>query len=113
MSGNFDVTVVKRNGRATVCVSGEVDLTVREQLLEALAGAEESGDHVWVDLGDVTFIDSSGIHALVRGHLDTPDASMRIVCVSDAVRRVFELSGLAEFLPVTDAAWPNPTEDFT
>ncbi|MGV6851715.1 MAG: STAS domain-containing protein [bacterium] len=54
-------------GKATVKVSGEVDLSwsvdVRDMIIKAL----NMQDSVEVDLSAVTYIDSSGIAALVEG----------------------------------------------
>ena len=48
-----------------------------------------------VDLSGVTFIDSTGLHALIRLHDSLPE--MRIIAVSDAVQRLLDLTDTAEY----------------
>jgi hypothetical protein len=53
MSAGCVVTVVSRNGRAIVSVGGEVDLTARERIHNALGRAQEGSTDVIVDLSQV------------------------------------------------------------
>ncbi len=91
-----DVAVENHGGYVLVRLSGEVDLswsqTVRRAVLDALAG----GAPVGVDLANVTYIDSSGIAALVEGFQTARSRGGRfaLVAVSDAVRAVLELARL-------------------
>ena len=50
-----------------VTVAGEVDIATAPQLAETLADAANGGT-VRVDISGVTFLDSSGLHALVAAH---------------------------------------------
>lgn len=91
-------TVVRedRDGYVLIRLSGEVDLSwsaeVRRAVLDALVG----GHPVGIDLSAVSYIDSSGIAALVEGfqHARTHSGRFVLVAVSDAVRAVLELSRL-------------------
>jgi len=84
------------DGYALVRLSGEVDLSwsqaVRRAVLDALAGHAAVG----VDLSAVSYIDSSGIAALVEGFQQARAHGGRfvLVAVSDAVRAVLELARL-------------------
>ena len=62
----FGVTV----SDGTIRVLGDVDMSVSEQLLETLRACAEHQEHatIVVDLGEVTFMDSAGISALIRSH---------------------------------------------
>lgn len=77
-------------------VAGEVDLAtvgeLEQVVTEALAG--QAGP-VAVDLRAVTFIDSTGLQALVRLD-DLARAGRRSLAIEEgpAVRRLFELTGL-------------------
>lgn len=53
---------------------------------------------VVLDLGEVTFIDSSGVAILVR--LANHFASVRVGRVSPVVRRIIEVLGLADSFPL-------------
>jgi anti-sigma B factor antagonist len=82
-----------------VAVSGEVDLSVVPELELALETAiiESEGTFV-LDLCELEFIDSTGLHVLmrVRGLLGREDRALAVICPHGAVRRVFELSGFSE-----------------
>ena len=79
---------------------GEIDVDVsdalREQVLQAVR--EAAGRPVAIDMADVTFIDSSGLSALLsglrlaRGH----GGSVRLTNVGPQIRRIFDVTGLDE-----------------
>ena len=82
-----------------VVVKGEVDIADARALDEALQKAIISSVGAFViDLSDLEFIDSSGLHVLhrARGLLGREDRQLAVVCPHGPVRRVFELSGLSE-----------------
>lgn len=93
-------------GRAPgVVVRGEVDLatvTVLEEVLEA--GIRESEGAFILDLSEVEFIDSSGLHALLRarGLLGREDRSLALVCPAGAARRALEVSGIGDLFVIYD-----------
>jgi anti-anti-sigma factor len=58
------------------------------------------GSPIVVDLTPLEFIDSSGIHALVRPRSDT--ARIELVCPPGNVRRVLEVTKLERVLQVYD-----------
>ena len=73
-----------------VRVAGEIDMSNSARLL---AAALKIDGQVLVDLEDVTFMDSSGLHALLRLLAARP--MMRIVGVSPQVDRVLALTNTA------------------
>jgi anti-sigma B factor antagonist len=81
-----------------VAVAGEVDMVTAPQLLDCLLSL--TGRSITVDLTGVTFLDSSGVAALVSGYNGARviDRTFRVVNANDAVRRVLELCGLEEYL---------------
>ncbi len=98
MSGVFDVKTVNRNGRAIVFMSGEIDLAAKEQIGDALSAARQGSADVVVDLSELTFIDSTGINALVSEVLKVREGRFQIVGVPARIRRVFEITGVADLL---------------
>ena len=90
---------------ATVALHGEVDVLtvdqVRVALTDAIAGGPRS---IVVDLADLTFIDSTGLGALVFGFQRARDAGIafRLTRASRGVRQVLVLSGLLEVVELTD-----------
>jgi anti-anti-sigma factor len=75
-------------------IVGDLDMASAPHLRAALAGCD--GQAVAVDLAGVTFIDSSGIHALERARRE--HRNLRIENPTDAVRRVFEIAGVTALL---------------
>ena len=87
-------------GRAPgVAVRGEVDLATVTVLEEALdAAIRESEGAFILDLSAVDFIDSSGLHALLRarGLLGREDRSLGVICPPGPALRALEVSGIAD-----------------
>ncbi|MCX4473860.1 STAS domain-containing protein [Micromonospora sp. NBC_01655] len=75
-----------------VVVSGEVDMATADTMLQSVL--REPAGRVTLDLRAVTFFDSVAIHAVVQLSRRYPDALT--VLPSRQVRRVLEISGLAE-----------------
>jgi anti-sigma B factor antagonist len=96
------VTVTESSPASTVVtVSGELAGSGSERLLVRLDRLLDQGHrHVVLDLSGVTFCDSSGVSALVRGHARASAAAgrLRLSAASPQVSRVLELSGLARML---------------
>ena len=100
------VTTLAHDARTTtVALHGEIDVLTVDQVRVALAGALAAGpEHLVVDLADLTFIDSTGLGALIAGFQRARDAgvSFRLTHASPAVRQILMLSGLLEVVPLTD-----------
>ena len=94
---SFEVETEERSGDLVVRLIGEFDILAFDEVDALLAAAQSDGyGSVIVDLRGLTFIDSSGIRALVRAHKRTQDSEtdLRLIRGSDAVHRVFEVAGL-------------------
>lgn len=99
-------SVAEKLGEWTlVRVRGEVDLSwsqsLRKNILDALAGAKAVG----VELSQVTYIDSSGIAALVEGFQTARGKSQRFVLLaaSAPVKSVLQLARLDRVFPMADS----------
>jgi anti-anti-sigma factor len=94
-------------GSQLVEPAGELDLASAPELTAAFDLALAAGQRrLIVDLSEVSFIDSSGLHALIkaRKRLDAVGGGLFVTICPDAhARRVFEVSGLVEFLNVTSS----------
>lgn len=82
------------DGRVFV-LSGELDMAVADQVAEATAGLTAGGDVVF-ELTDLTFIDSSGLRAVLQVAERIPDGKLVLRAPTDAVRRVLDIVGLTE-----------------
>ena len=84
-----------------VKVVGEVDLASAEQVREtgrAAVDAARSGGQIAVDLREVTFLDSTGVGALVDIANAAAAEEVRVVLRSapERVRRILEITGLLD-----------------
>ncbi|MBA8888491.1 anti-sigma B factor antagonist [Dokdonella fugitiva] len=90
------VAAERGDGYVLVRLSGEVDLSWSQEVRRAVLDALAAGTPVGVELSAVSYIDSSGIAALVEGFQQARQNGGRfaLVAVSDAVRAVLELARL-------------------
>jgi anti-sigma B factor antagonist len=90
------VVAERGDGYVLVRLSGEVDLSWSQEVRRAVLDALAAGTPVGVELSAVSYIDSSGIAALVEGFQQARQKGGRfaLVAVSDAVRAVLELARL-------------------
>ncbi|MGA5301033.1 STAS domain-containing protein [Nucisporomicrobium flavum] len=79
---------------ACLCCAGEIDQATAPVFADALADAVPGRSRVEVDLTKVTFLDSSGINALVQHR--RPSCALVVVNVPPHIRRVFDITGLSE-----------------
>lgn len=82
---------------AVVEVRGEVDLhpaaQPRDRLPEVIDAGQQS---VLVDLTGLSFIDSTGLGALVAGrnHANAAGATLRLICDSERMLKLLRITGL-------------------
>jgi anti-sigma B factor antagonist len=96
------VAAVWRDGDAVVVhLRGELDLAnverVREVLLEA---ARSDAARLVVDLGEVTFLDSTALGALVQARRALDERPLVLVAPVGDPRRALEVAGLLRHLTV-------------
>lgn len=79
-----------------VTLSGELDVLTVTLLNDALASGNGAG-HVTLDITDLTFIDSTGLHAIVAyARSREPDGTVTLTGAPQHIRRVFEITRLTE-----------------
>jgi anti-anti-sigma factor len=83
-------------------VSGEIDMASADEFRDRLLECLQRSESVEVDLGGVTFIDSSGLAALVRLRTEAEilGKDVALVSVSAATARLLELTGLQALFDV-------------
>jgi anti-sigma B factor antagonist len=90
---------------ATMTLAGEVDMSsvhlLTDPLKEALEKGEMSG--LVIDLGLVTFLDSSGLSFLITAHkqLASRGGRLEIVGATPQVQRLFDITGLRSILTIS------------
>ena len=100
----FTVRTDSRNGVASVAMKGELDMATFPQLEECLTPFEQNGvSAIILDLRDLTFIDLSGLRALVQARERARTTRHRVILVgADAsARRLFGITG-TEWLLIDD-----------
>jgi stage II sporulation protein AA (anti-sigma F factor antagonist) len=108
VNDSFGVKAVISKGRAIVFVQGEIDMSAGLEIRDALSTAQQGSPDVIVDVSDVTFMDSTGINALLRAHRQMPPGgSLRVAGATSAVRRVFDITGVSELLLREPSASPG------
>ncbi|MGI8663192.1 MAG: STAS domain-containing protein [Acidimicrobiales bacterium] len=100
-STHLDIQTSTEESIARVCLSGELDLDGVDAVTAALTGVACNGvSSVLVDASELTFLDSSGLRALLTGHqaLGALDVTMALDKASPAVDRVLEITGTRQLL---------------
>jgi anti-sigma B factor antagonist len=98
-------TIEGRCGRVTLRPYGEIDTTCAGELIDAVVNRTDPVTECDIDLSRVTFMDSSGIKAIVvcRESLHRRAATLRIVGVSNPVAKLLHLTGIDQLLERDDA----------
>lgn len=87
---------------------GEVDMSSVSLLREALDGSGHA-DGVTLDLEELTFIDSSGIHCIVQHALGMNGSGpLTLVNVQPMVRRTLEIVGVGGGIPQIELRNESP-----
>ena len=105
LSDDFDVAVRRDPGRLTLRPRGELDIATVPQLRDALA-QRDPDDALVLDLRDLTFLDTSGLQAVVEVSRRARGEGFELTLVRGprGVQRVVEIAGLREMLPFSDGA---------
>jgi anti-sigma B factor antagonist len=97
-----NIDVVERDGSLVLILEGELDIGTAPMLDQELERAEagDAGTLV-VDLDRVVFIDSTGLHVLIKhAQLSSQNGRrLRLTKGSPQVRRLFEITGTTDHLP--------------
>jgi anti-sigma B factor antagonist len=96
----FSVSLEEDGDGLVVRLAGDFDLLSAPEAAEALGAACDRGGRIVVDLADVTFMDSSGLQALVaaRRRADRDGCSLLVGRISEPVRQVLELTHTLDWL---------------
>jgi anti-sigma B factor antagonist len=87
-------TVAVRTGNPVIAFSGEIDMSTVEAMSSGLQPLTEAGGPLTVDLSKVSFMDSSGIHALFMAAAALGDRGCIILHgVDGSVDKVLRITG--------------------
>lgn len=98
MTQSDDLLAITSDG-SRVSAAGEIDAHTAPNLAAAI---QRAGSTVSLDLSGIEFVDSSGLRVLIDEHQRLTDAGggLTIVAPSEAVSRLFEISGVADYLTI-------------
>lgn len=108
--GSFRVDVERRGDSAVVSLIGSCEMLESERLTECMVTlAQESTKVIAVDLSRLEFIESTGLGAIIAGHLRLRhhQGELRLVGPQKPILRLLELTRLTQLFhvyPSVDAA---------
>lgn len=87
-----------------IVVAGDIDAHTCPDLAEKLDPLPGTGD-VHLDVGDVGFIDSSGLRVIIGAHQAAESSNRKLLIErpSKSVARILEISGLSDHLHIVSA----------
>lgn len=100
-NGGLSIQSDIEGGMARVRLTGELDIHGAPEVAEHLSQvAAQIVESVVIDVGALTFMDSSGLRALLtaRKELDAVGATLKLEGVGGTVERVLDATGLRELL---------------
>lgn len=94
-------------------LAGELDMATAPELDVVLDAAVEQGGTILMDLSELTFMDSTGIHAVVRAAVALQGRGCLILHgEQDRVRRVLDLVGVEPSIPNLHRIHHDPLGSF-
>ena len=97
----FCIRLESRGAHTLVTMEGELDLASRDQLRNHFQWfIDDAAGDVDLDLAEVTFLESTGLGAILTAHATLRDRlrTLRIVRASPQVTQLFELCGIAHLI---------------
>ena len=101
----LEVETEERDGLVRIALRGELDLSTVGKVQDELKRAESSRPPLIVlDLGSLSFLDSTGLRAIVTADQRARDQGRRVAIVRgpDSVDRVFSITKLGDRLEIVD-----------
>jgi anti-sigma B factor antagonist len=91
------IEVVPADGCVTIRLTGEIDLNTAPSIREAaLRAMSHHGGTLLIDLSGVTFMDSTGLEALLatRRRAELSGGTLQLIDPTQSVLRVLEVTGV-------------------
>ncbi|MGD9482066.1 STAS domain-containing protein [Streptomyces sp. TRM70308] len=102
MDEHLTIRLHHTQGAVVVALSGEVDIDTAPDLRRSAHQLVDEGHQdLVIDMGDVTFCDSTGLSALIGIWHTTREAAgtMSLVAIPDRLHRMITVTGISELLP--------------
>lgn len=98
--------IVRNGNEATVYLKGTLDITTSREFKESMLGLIKEGVRkVYLDVGELKSLDSSGIGKilLVYSRLKENNGSMEIVNLKEGyVKKLFDLIKIGKIIPIKE-----------
>ena len=96
---SLEIALRRFGDELRVMLRGEFDLAGEAGFVEAMARIEDPADPLVLDLGDLEFIDSSGVLAVIEQHrlLSAAGKQFQLRLGNGAARKLFSLLGLEDY----------------
>jgi anti-sigma B factor antagonist len=109
MMDSFSVTSRDIKGGRVFAFRGELDISNADGLIEQITGP--AGSFVVIDLSELTFVDSSGLSAILTARWRViRDGGMLVLSRPRRnVQALLEMTGIDEFLTDWDPEWEEPS----
>jgi anti-sigma B factor antagonist len=104
---DFAISSTDDGDSTLVTLVGELDVSTKPDLCEALDALRQAGrDRLVVDLGELVFMDSTGIGTLVGYAVEARErgGSLRVVNASGMPLRALQVTGVLELLSDDDGS---------
>ncbi|MFP3901763.1 MAG: STAS domain-containing protein [Acidimicrobiia bacterium] len=101
MQRSFDIEFTEGPDDVVAHLSGELDLVARDAIVGEVTRRMTDGvSHLMIDLGAVTFCDSSGLAALldIKRDADRSGTRLTVRSVPEPVARLFDLADVGGWL---------------
>jgi len=106
LQSDFRVETHTTGRVTTLSLGGELDLLSSPALEQELEHTNSSDcDVILLDLRELEFMDSTGLHVLVKAHQRAQDAGRSLVLTrgSEQVQRLLDLTGVAELIRIVES----------
>ena len=100
---DFDVETSEMSGATVLTLRGEIDVYTAPRLRQSLVDVVDAGaTNLIVDMGQVDFLDSTGLGVLVDGlkRVKAKDGTLAIVATEGKILKIFDITGLNKAFPI-------------
>jgi anti-sigma B factor antagonist len=101
---NLLIDTHHNNEEIIVTIAGEIDAFTAPKLREEIMPlADQKNQTIIISLKDVSYLDSTGLGVFVGlfKQLKKNDGEMKLVDLSDRLKRLFEITGLSNIMTIS------------
>ncbi len=104
---NISIDIREQELQTTITLAGEIDAYTAPKLREtAFPYTEKQYANVVIDLSGVSYMDSTGLGVFVGlfKSLNANEGTLKLVGLSDRLKRLFDITGLADIMNINSVA---------